>query len=116
MFLQAEPGLLSLARAHQAAESPGPSVHGDVLLAGDSCSMWDHVKPQLRVPVWACQEAGTAVGPCLASLSILAPPAELANSCIFHQKWFLETTALSEGGGGIRPLGWFISNRLHLRS
>lgn len=100
MFLQAEPGLLSLARAHQAAESPGSTVHGDVPLAGDSCSMWDHVKPQLRVPVWACQEAGTAVGPCLASLSILAPPAELANSCIFHQKWFLETTALSVGGGG----------------
>lgn len=108
MFLQAQPGLLSLACAHQAAESPSSSVHGDVFLAGDSCRMWNHVKPQLRVPVWVCQEAGSTVGPSLTSLSILAPPAELANSCIFHQKWFLEMTALPEilqRGGGTRTRG-----------
>lgn len=65
--------------------------HGrDVFLVSDSCSMLNHVKPQLCVLVSACQEACSTVRACPTSRFHALSASKLANSCIFHQKWFLE--------------------------
>lgn len=62
----------------------------DMFLVSDSCSMLNHVKPQLCVLVSVCQEACNIVGACLTSRFHALSASKLANSCIFHQKWFLE--------------------------
>lgn len=62
----------------------------DMFLVSDSCNMLNHVKPQLCAHVWLCQEAYSAVGACLTSRFHALSASKLANSCVFHQKWFLE--------------------------
>ena len=62
----------------------------DMFLVSDSCNMLNHVKPQLCAHVWVCQEAYSAVGACLTSRFHALSASKLANSCVFHQKWFLE--------------------------
>lgn len=61
-----------------------------MFLVCDSCSMLNHVKPQLCALVLVCQEACRTVGACLASRFHALSASKLANSCVFHQKWFQE--------------------------
>lgn len=83
----------------------------DMFLVSDSCSMLNHVKPQLCALVLVCQEAYSTVGACLTSRFHALSASKLANSCVFHQKWFLEMCffpRLPEGGEGserIRGIG-----------
>lgn len=73
----------------------------DMFLVSDSCSMLNHVKPQLCALVLVCQEAYSTVGACLTSHFHALSASKLANSCVFHQKWFLEMCffpCLPEGG------------------
>lgn len=75
----------------------------DMFLVSDSCSMLNHVKPQLCALVLVCQEAYSTVGACLTSHFHALSASKLANSCVFHQKWFLEMCffpCLPEGGRG----------------
>lgn len=76
----------------------------DMFLVSDSCSMLNHVKPQLCALVLVCQEAYSTVGACLTSRFHALSASKLANSCVFHQKWFLEMCffffPLSSWGGG----------------
>lgn len=75
--------------------------HGrDMFLVSDSCSMLNHVKPQLCVLKSACQEACSTVRACPTSRFHALSVSKLANSCIFHQKWFLEMC-----GGGRGAIG-----------
>lgn len=80
-------------------------LHGrDMFLVSDSCSLLNHVKPQPCVLVLAYQAARSTVRACLTSRFHALSASKLANSCVFHQKWFLEKCAphLSLSGGG----GW----------
>ena len=85
----------------------------DMFLVSDSCSMLNHVKPQLCALVWVCQEACSTVGACLTSRFHALSASKLANSCVFHQKWFLEMCLFSPpsswgvrgGVGGVTGLG-----------
>lgn len=82
-----------------------------MFLVSDSCSMLNHVKPQLCVLKSACQEACSAVRACPASRFHALSASKLANSCIFHQKWFLEMRVgfffffLSSRAGGVGSTG-----------
>lgn len=62
----------------------------DMFLVNDSCSMLNHVKPQLCARVLVCQKAYSTVGACLTSRFHALSASKLANSCVFHQKWFLK--------------------------
>lgn len=78
----------------------------DMFLVNDSCSMLNHVKPQLCALVLVCQKAYSIVGACLTSHFHALSASKLANSCVFHQKWFLKMfffpPCITDGGGGQR--------------
>lgn len=82
-------------------------LHGrDMFLVSDSCSMLNHVKPQLCVLVLACQAACSTVGACLTSrfhaLSAkqtckqLRFPSEVVSGDV----WGVFFSSLSSRGGG----------------
>lgn len=90
--LSCRPWLIVVGRRPTLCKLPSTTVqHGrDVFLVSDSCSMLNHVKPQLCVLKSACQEACSTVRACPTSRFHALSASKLANSCIFHQKWFLE--------------------------
>lgn len=133
MFLHAESPLLPLACTSRAEKSPSFSMlhEGDVFLAGDSCSMSNHVKPQLAVLVWVCQEASSTAAACLTSLSMLSCRANLQTAAFsirsgfFWDFFFLRSSRVGGcmdstwksgglGGGGCRK--WYSLSLLATQS
>lgn len=106
-MLLCSPWLIVFGRRPPQCKSPSLAIlyMRDMFLVSDSCSMLNHVKPQLCALVLVCQEAYSTVGACLTSRFHALSASKLANSCVFHQKWFLEMCFFSfppslPGGGG----------------
>lgn len=113
MFFHTELVLLPLACAHRVEKSPSfTALHeGDMFLAADSCSTSNHVKPQLAVLVYVCQEAGSTVGACLTSLSMLSRRANLQTAAFsirsgFFEMFFFLEILQSGWGGWIQHESW----------